>query len=144
MSAPAQSYANHVRHDPWFHFIIVPIFVFALIWSVVHLILHPRIESAEWVLISIGALVLVFKARLYALKVQTRIIRLEERLRLHELLGDPVRARIPELNESQLAALRFASDDECPALVQQVLQDKLSNREIKKLIRVWRPDHWRV
>lgn len=139
-----QSYANHVRRDPWFHFVIVPIFAAAFVWSIVHLVRHPGYRSGGLVLLFFAALLLVFKARLYALKVQTRVIRLEERLRLRELLSEPLRQRIPELTEDQLIGLRFASDAECPALVEQALACRLSGKEIKKTVKSWRADLWRV
>jgi hypothetical protein len=96
------------------------------------------------VLVFFAAVIITFKARLYALKVQTRVIRLEERLRLLQLISEPLRTRIPELTESQLVALRFASDAECPALVEKALADKLDNKTIKKAVGTWRADFWRV
>jgi hypothetical protein len=85
-----------------------------------------------------------FKARIYALKVQDRLIRLEERLRLQGLLSEPLRSRIGELTESQLVALRFASDAECPSLMEKALSQKLAIADIKKAIVNWRPDYFRV
>jgi len=90
------------------------------------------------------AIVLMFKVRLYALKVQDRVIRLEERLRLTQLLPDSTRARIGELSEKQLIALRFACDAEVPGLVQQALNGNWDPKQVKSAIKNWRPDYLRV
>jgi len=90
------------------------------------------------------AIVLMFKVRLYALKVQDRVIRLEERLRLTQLLPDSTRARIGELREGQLIALRFACDSEVPGLVQQALDGNSDQKQVKSAIKNWRPDYLRV
>ncbi len=140
----AQSLDNHVRYDPLFHFFVIPVFAAAVLWSIVHAVRHPGVHSLALIILMVAALILVFKARLYALKVQTRVIRLEERLRLYQLLQDPLRTRIPELSESQLVALRFASDSELPALVEQCFAAKMKNADIKKAIRNWRADEFRV
>lgn len=145
MSAPVpQSLKNHVRYDPLFHFVALPVFAFALIWSVVHVVLHFSWQNVGLVLVFIAAAIVTLKARLYALKVQTRVIRLEERLRLHELLTEPLRSRIPELTEAQIVGLRFASDAECPALVEKALAGNFGNADIKKAVVNWRGDYWRV
>ena len=92
---------------------------------------------------AIWAVVATFKIRLYALKVQDRVIRLEERLRMHELFSEPLKSRIGEFTESQLIALRFASDTELPALAEKALQG-LNQKQIKAAIKTWRPDYFRL
>ena len=139
-----QNFSNHSRLDPPFHFFILPVFAISFILAIVHLAMHPELHSAWLVVFMLAAIAAVFKTRLYALKVQDRIIRLEERLRLAILLDKPLRARMGELSESQLVALRFASDAELPALAARALANKLSNAEIKKAVGQWRPDYWRV
>jgi hypothetical protein len=139
-----QNFSNHVRRDPPFHFFILPVFALTIVITIVHLAMHPGLHSAWVVIFMLAAMAAVFKIRLYALKVQDRIIRLEERLRLAILLDKPLRARIGELSESQLVALRFASDAELPALAEKTLSQKLSNKDIKKAIGQWKPDYWRV
>jgi Family of unknown function (DUF6526) len=139
-----QSYANHTRRDPPFHFFLVPLCIAAVILSVNLLVRHQRMASILWVLLAIGLFMTAFKARIYALKVQDRLIRLEERLRLAMLLPEAGRARIGELTESQLVALRFASDAELPALAMRALNEGLTSKQIKTSIQSWRPDYFRV
>jgi Family of unknown function (DUF6526) len=107
--------------------------------------LHRRNWFSIWLVIfSIAIVVVTLKSRLYATKLQDRIIRMEERQRLHELLPETLRARIGELSEAQLVGLRFACDSEITGLVEAALDRKLSASEIKKSIKVWRPDYFRV
>ena len=115
-----------------------------MIIAIVHLVKHPGLHSAWLVVFILAATVAVVKARTYALRVQDRVIRLEERLRLAILVDKPLRAHIVELTESQLVGLRFASDAELPALAARALAEKLSKAEIKKAVTQWRPDYWRV
>ena len=139
-----QNLANHVRYDPLFHFFLLPVFLISLIVSVAMLAKHRDLH-ALWFTIAVLALVIaVFKIRLYALKVQDRVIRLEERLRLAALLPEAERAQIPKISEQQLVALRFASDEELPALAKRAWSENLQPADIKKSIRNWRPDYWRV
>lgn len=139
-----QSLAQHKRRDPWFHFTLIPGSLLLLIGLCIHLYKSPGKTNTllvAWMLLWILHL---FKTRIYALKVQDRVIRLEERLRLASLLPENLRGRIGELDEGQLIALRFASDAELPALAGRALNEKLSKDDIKKAIKNWRPDHWRV
>lgn len=139
-----QNYGNHTRFDPLYHFFALPVVMLSVIVTLVHC-LHRRNWFSIWLVIfSIAIVVVTLKARLYATTLQDRIIRMEERHRLHGLLSDPLRARIGELSEAQLVGLRFASDAEIPGLVEVALASKLSSTEIKKAIRIWRPDDFRV
>jgi hypothetical protein len=132
--------------------VLVPLFAFHLIYRIYQLVRFfmndntgtTWIIRTGWVVLAFALLLLVFKMRLYALKVQTRVIRLEEQIRLERVLPEPLRARISELEISQLVALRFAPEAELPELVKTALDKKLSNKEIKQAIKNWRPDYWRV
>ncbi len=139
-----QNYSSHTRFDPLFHFFILPVFAISLVATIVHLVRRPGLHSAWMFVVMVAAVAAIFKIRLYALKVQDRVIRLEERLRLATLLDPTLRPRIPEFTESQLIALRFASDAELPALAARALNEKLSRDDIKKAVQHWRPDYWRV
>jgi hypothetical protein len=139
-----QTRSNHIRRDPAFHFFLIPALLLLLVWSVIHLVRHRETTSIAFVVIAILMLVTALKARMYAAKVQDRIIRLEERLRLSGLLPEPLRARIGDLTESQLIALRFAGDAEVPDLVQRTLTENLAAKQIKEAILNWRADYWRV
>ena len=146
-----QTFANHTRWDPLFHFFLIPVFALGLVMAIVHLIAHLKesdfrdnFHAAMLILLATALLIWISKTRLYALKVQDRVIRLEEQLRLMRLLPEVLRSRIPELTESQLCGLRFASDAEVPRLTERALNEKLSRADIKKSIQTWRPDYWRV
>ncbi len=139
-----QTFANHTRLDPLFHFVALPIFALAVIGGVVHFIRHPSLHTGAFLVVAVAAAIALLKTRLYALKVQDRVIRLEERLRLSSLLSEPLRSRIPELTEGQLVALRFASDAEVAKLAERAISEKLPPADIKKAIQTWRPDYWRV
>ncbi len=139
-----QTYANHTRFDPVFHYFLAPVLLITVILSFIHLVKHPGIASFWHVVLAIALLLIAGKARAYALKAQDRVIRLEERMRLATLLPEPLRARIGELTERQLIALRFASDAEIPALVERTLKENLTQKQIKQAIQSWRPDYFRV
>ena len=146
-----QSFSNHTRLDPLFHFFIIPVFAIGVVFSLIHLFAHlshsdarDNLHAALIILLAVALLTLVFKVRLYSLKVQDRVIRLEERLRLMQLLPEPLRSRIPEITEDQLCGLRFASDAELPKLAERALNEKLTRKQIKQAVQTWRPDNWRV
>ena len=142
--ASSQNFSQHTRWDPPFHFFVLPVFFITLIGVIVHAARRPSIHSAWMIVVMLAAIIAIFKIRLYSLKVQDRIIRVEERLRLATLIDPALRPRLNEITESQLVALRFASDGELPALAARALNEKLSKADIKKAIQHWRPDYWRV
>ncbi len=151
MAQESQSYDHHTRWDPAFHFFILPVFVIGLIMSLIHFFAHlghsdfrENFHAVMLILLATACLLLVFKVRTYSLKVQDRVIRLEERLRLAQLMPEPLRSRIPELTVDQLCGLRFASDAEVSKQAERALNEKLSRADIKKAIKTWRPDYWRV
>ena len=144
MSKAPQSAKNHGRFDPLFHFFLVPVLLANLVCAVVALV-HRQCFLHWWMLVlSLAAIILLFKLRNYPLKVQDRVIRLEERLRLQALAPAQWHAQIYRLTEDQLIGLRFASDDEVVELAKQALEHNLNRKQIKERIKSWRPDEWRV
>ncbi len=149
-SAPmpaSQSYSSHARFDPPFHFVLAPILLFNLgfsIYTTIHQWPQHRILFLWWIVMSVALIVLAGVARGSALKAQDRIIRLEERLRLAALLPANELGRSHALTEAQLIALRFASDEELPLLSSRALAETLTPKQIQQSIAKWRPDHFRV
>jgi hypothetical protein len=139
-----QSFANHVRFDPIFHFFLSPLSAALFFTAAFRAIRHPEFMTIWLAIAALVLLVGVFLIRIYSLKVQDRVVRLEERLRLNALLGESQRAQVVSLTEGQLVALRFASDAELPALALRAAQEKLAPKDIKKAIQNWRPDYFRV
>lgn len=144
--AAEQNFANHTKLFPTFHFFVVPM----MLVNVVRSFLAWRhseysIDGFLGLLVALALLLGFLTARMMALKVQDRVIRLEERLRMEKVLPADLLARIPEFTTSQLVALRFASSSELPELARKVLDEKIKERKaIKQLIKVWRPDYLRA
>jgi hypothetical protein len=140
----SQSFSSHARTVPGFHYGVVGALSLNFLWSLVRLYRVPGLDALVGVVTAVGLLGLLFYARMFPLRVQDRIIRLEMSLRLASVLPADLRARVGSLRPGQLVALRFASDAELPSLVRQVLDENLTDRrEIKKRIREWQPDHLR-
>jgi hypothetical protein len=140
-----QSFDNHAKVFPLFHFVAGPLLFINLIWAVVRMVRVFSGPNLQGLILAIGVVALAFAARVMALTVQDRVIRLEMRVRMAQLLPPDLLPRIPEFTVSQLVALRFAGDVELPELSRKVLQEKLSDRTaIKKLIRDWQPDFVRA
>jgi|SRR5580692_3515605 hypothetical protein len=142
--AEPQSFKNHAMYDPLFHFFLAPVGIILLILSIIELVKNPSWMTGIHVLVILWLFLLVFKTRLYALKVQDRVIRLEERLRLAAILPVALQPRISELSVDQLIGLRFASDAELPGLVEKTLGGNWNRKQIKEAILSWKPDTWRV
>jgi len=139
-----QSYKSHSRFDPLYHFFLAWIFLANVVIAIVYAVRHPCFYSVWIAVMSFAAFLLLFKLRLYPLRVQDRVIRLEERLRLQALAPAEWHTQIYRLSEDQLIGLRFAADDEVVELAKQALEHNLTRKQIKQRIKDWRPDHWRV
>lgn len=144
MESKPQTFVNHAKLDPQFHFFLLPLALINIIVAGYLLFRHPSVGGTWLLVLAIGFLFAIGRIRGYATQLQDRIIRVEERLRLSSVLQEPLRSRIGELADSQLVGLRFASDQELPALVQRALEEKLDRKQIKQAVTEWRPDYSRV
>ncbi len=142
-----QNLKNHGRIDPPFHFVLLFVLAANLVFAVFHMIHHWKDSfwfSKWYLLLSLVVFIPFWKMRSYPLKLQDRLIRLEERLRLQALAPAQWHPQINRLTEDQLIGLRFAADDEVVALAKQALEHHLTRKQIKERIQNWRPDHFRV
>jgi hypothetical protein len=111
----------------------------------VRAVARPTWDTVVAGLMGVALLVMFLLARIFALTVQDRVIRLEMRLRMRELLPPDLQPRIGEFTRDQLVALRFAGDAELPALARRVLDERLQDRKaIKQLVQQWQADHFRA
>ena len=141
-----QNLQNHTRTVAPFHMFVLPVFLLNAGGSIYHVVKAGiSFESILGVLMAFAFLTLALFARVFALTVQDRVIRLEMRMRLAEVLPAELRPRIPEFTVGQLVSLRFAGDAELPALARKVLDDKMDNRKaIKQLVKDWQGDYLRA
>jgi hypothetical protein len=141
-----QNFANHGRFFPAFHFFVVPVMAINLFWSLYRFwVTGFSWDGCERVLLALGLTLGFLTARLMALTVQDRVIRLEERLRYERLLPADLKARAGEFTVGQFVSLRFASDAELPALARKVLDEKMNERKaIKQMVKSWKPDYLRA
>jgi Family of unknown function (DUF6526) len=140
-----QTYANHTRLHPPFHFFVVPVMVVNFIWCVVQSVMTPGWDAGRWVFVSAALLVLMLLVRINPLRAQDRIIRLEEKLRYQQVLSPALFQQTSTLRMGQIVALRFAPDNELEGLVSAVLAGQLSKpAQIKQAIKNWRGDAFRV
>ena len=136
-----QSFKNHARYVPLFHFVLLGILIAILVLSVINTFSGINLLSVMFVLISIALLVIFLKVRRFPLVAQNRAIRAEENLRYFSLTG---KLLDKGLTMNQVIALRFADDDEFVGLVAKALKENLSNKQIKQAIKNWRADHHRA
>ena len=141
-----QNFANHTKFVPLYHIFVLGVFTINFGWSLYRWkLLGFSLDGLVSVLVAAALILLFFYARIFALTVQDRVIRLEERLRYERVLPADIRPRIGEFTVGQLVSLRFASDAELPALARKVLDEKLTDRKaIKQLIKSWKPDYLRA
>jgi len=141
----AQNYKKHARWLPLFHFFVMPVLLINVVLAVRHLLQLQTLRTAWEVVFAIGLLGVGFLSRIQALTVQDRVIRLEERLRMRQLLPPDLQTQINSLTHRQLVALRFASDDELPELVREVVGGRLTTpKDIKMRVKNWRADWLRA
>jgi hypothetical protein len=141
-----QSFANHVRMVPGYHYFVLPALTLNFGWSIYRWV-HAGFSLDGFIslLTAAGLVLLAYYARVFALTVQDRVIRLEEGMRLQRLLPEDLKTRIGEFSTSQLVAMRFASDGELPGLARKVLTDKIEQRKvIKQMVQNWRSDYLRA
>ncbi|RZS97466.1 DUF6526 family protein [Cecembia calidifontis] len=144
-----QNYKNHIRYYPFHHFVITPLTLVYLIWTIVNVVkaLGSGFGVNDQLYHLIGAIILFLLpllARIYALKNQDRIIRLEMRQRYFELTGTSFREKERKLRLSQIIALRFAGDKELLPLIDRAIKEGMRSKEIKKSIENWQEDRRRV
>ena len=139
-----QTFANHARFVPWFHFVTAGLLAVNLLYRGYRMVRHFYWGALVDVLLAVALLLLFLFVRLFATRLQDRIIRLEMRLRLASVLPADLQPRIAELKTGQLVALRFAPDAELPELVRATLDGSLRGGEIKGRIKTWAPDYLRV
>lgn len=145
MAAADQTYKNHAKLVPLFHYVLLPILLVNFLAMVYNLWREPSVFTAWSVVMAFAFIVSGLFARVFALKAQDRVIRLEERLRMREILPPDLQGRIREFTPEQLIALRFASDAELPTLAATVLRDNVEKRDaVKKMVKNWRADDFRV
>ena len=145
MAQTPQTFQNHARFFPLFHFLIAPVLMINFFVTVWQLYRQPSGAAAWNVVIALTLVLLATAARLMALTVQDRVVRLEMRLRMQEVLPPDLLARVGEITRPQCVALRFASDAELPDLMREVLAGKLTTQKaIKERVKNWQPDYLRA
>ena len=145
MSERPQSFENHAKMVPAFHYVALPILLVVLVSAVWRLVQDPSWNTILGVLLAVALQIIALYARVFALGVQDRVIRLEERMRMDLLFPDDLKPRIGDFTTEQLIGLRFASDDEFVDLCRKVLDEGMADRKsVKAAVKSWRADHQRI
>lgn len=145
MPTTSQTYQTHAKFVPLYHYVVLPLLLVNVLVMAYQAWRQPSLLAGWTIVIAATVLGVALFARVFALKAQDRIIRLEERLRLQARLPPDLQAHISDFSTDQLIALRFASDAELPALAATVRRDNIQPRDaIKKLVRDWRADNDRL
>jgi hypothetical protein len=139
-----QNLKNHGRIDPPYHMVLFAVLIVNLAIAITYAATHFSIFTGWMAIMSLAVFIPFAKLRAYPLKVQDRVIRLEERLRLQALAPSEWHTQIYRLTEDQLIGLRFAADDEVVELAKQALEENLNRKQIKERIKSWRADDWRI
>ena len=145
MADQEQNFANHARFVPPYHYVAFPILLVNLLYRLYWLTGGFTFDAILDVLVGVALIIVALFARVVALGAQDRVIRLEMRLRMRELLPDDLQGRINDFTPTQMVGLRFASDAELPALARKVLDENIVKATpIKQEIKNWQPDLHRV
>ena len=140
-----QSFKSHRRYIPAYHFFALPVLILNVVAQVLYFLKYRTPYKLFMIVVALALVVIPFMLRTMIARVQDRVIRLEERLRLSNLLPAEMHAGINDLTPGQLVGLRFASDDEVVALAQRCMSGELTKGEqIKKEVKNWRPDNLRA
>ncbi len=139
-----QTYVNHAKSVPLFHYVAVPLLLLNLVLALTGLLDGITIDTLNRVGVAVALVLTALYARMFALKAQDRVIRLEERLRMQRVLPEDLKPRIDDVSTAQCVALRFAGDEELPALTRRALDENADRKTIKQAIKHWRADYQRV
>jgi hypothetical protein len=145
MSTKTQTFASHTRWNPLYHFVASPLTGLYMVYALVQAFRAPSGASLWHAVWAVGIWAAVLSARLMALTVQNRVIRLEMRLRLKDVLPAELQAKSRALSTRHLIALRFAGDAELPGLVERTLAGEFARpKDIKRAITNWQADWLRA
>jgi hypothetical protein len=142
-----QNFQNHAQYFAFHHFVLTPLTLILLVWAVVKLDFSSTESTSTSIyslLVAIILFLLPLLARIYALKLQNRLILNEMRIRYFHLTGSSFEEKESKLKLGQIIALRFASSDELLGLMDKAIHENLSPKEIKMMVKNWQGDYRRV